>query len=249
MPNPYAVEYGRFSSGLVVIQTRRGGDAWHVRLNNLSPTFRSKRHQDLYNINGIAGFGPNFELGGPMVKNRRLPRADGAVSLQQRRRAEPSGRRAAHHALDQLVHARRRQPDAEALAGRQRRLLPEHHHAGVARHVHAARRDGRRARARAARHRHGARAVERHAGVGIDRAGARLPARRCSRRAPRRCSCCPETTLGNFFNTQYRIADDVSVHSDRVGLGEAARRGCTCSRSASICWSTTTTAPATAGRS
>ena len=70
MPNPYAVEYGRFSSGLVVIQTRRGGDAWHVRLNNLSPTFRSKRHQDLYNINGIAGFGPNFELGGPIVKNR-----------------------------------------------------------------------------------------------------------------------------------------------------------------------------------
>jgi hypothetical protein len=41
-----------------------------VRLNNLSPTFRSKRHQDLYNINGIAGFGPNFELGGPIVKNR-----------------------------------------------------------------------------------------------------------------------------------------------------------------------------------
>lgn len=70
MPNPYAVEYGRFSSGLVVIQTRRGGDAWHVRLNNLSPTFRSKRHQDLYNINGIAGWGPNFELGGPVVTHR-----------------------------------------------------------------------------------------------------------------------------------------------------------------------------------
>jgi hypothetical protein len=70
MPNPYAVEYGRFSSGLVVIQTRRGSDDWHMRLNNLSPTFRSKRHQDLYNINGIAGWAPNFELGGPIVKNR-----------------------------------------------------------------------------------------------------------------------------------------------------------------------------------
>ena len=70
MPNPYAVEYGRFSSGLVVIQTRRGGDAWHAHLNNLSPTFRSKRHEDLYNIDGIAGFGPNFELGGPIAKNR-----------------------------------------------------------------------------------------------------------------------------------------------------------------------------------
>jgi hypothetical protein len=70
MANPYAVEYGRFSSGLVVIQTRRGSDLWHIRLNNLSPTFRSKRHEDLYNINGIAGFAPNFELGGPLVKNR-----------------------------------------------------------------------------------------------------------------------------------------------------------------------------------
>jgi hypothetical protein len=70
MPNPYAVEYGRFSSGLVVIQTRRGGDAWRMRLNNLTPTFRSKRHQDLFNINGIGGFGPNFELGGPILKDR-----------------------------------------------------------------------------------------------------------------------------------------------------------------------------------
>ncbi len=70
LPNPYAVEYGRFTSGLVVIQTRRGGDAWHTHLNNLSPSLRSKRHQDLYNVNGIAGFAPNFELGGPVVPNR-----------------------------------------------------------------------------------------------------------------------------------------------------------------------------------
>ena len=70
LPNPYAVEYGRFSSGLVVIQTRRAGDRWKVRLNNLDPTFRSKRRQDLYNINGISGWGPRFELGGPLIKDR-----------------------------------------------------------------------------------------------------------------------------------------------------------------------------------
>ena len=34
LPNPYAVEYGRFSSGLVVIQTRRASDEWKVRLND-----------------------------------------------------------------------------------------------------------------------------------------------------------------------------------------------------------------------
>jgi len=70
LPNPYAVEYGRFSSGLVVIQTRRAGDQWQIRLNNLDPTFRAKRHQDLYNINGISGWGPRLELGGPVIKNR-----------------------------------------------------------------------------------------------------------------------------------------------------------------------------------
>lgn len=70
MPNPYAVEYGRFSSGLVVIQTRRGGDTWRVRLNNVIPTFRAKRHRDLYSITGISGFAPNLAIGGPIIKDR-----------------------------------------------------------------------------------------------------------------------------------------------------------------------------------
>jgi hypothetical protein len=70
LPNPYAVEYGRFSSGLVVIQTRRAGDQWRMRLNNLSPTLRSERHKDLYNVNGVAGIAPNFETGGPIIKDR-----------------------------------------------------------------------------------------------------------------------------------------------------------------------------------
>jgi hypothetical protein len=69
LPNPYAVEYGRFSSGLVVIRTRRGGDTWRVRLNNLDPTFRAKRGQE-WNIKGIAAFGPRVEVGGPLVKDR-----------------------------------------------------------------------------------------------------------------------------------------------------------------------------------
>jgi len=70
LSNPYAVEYGRFSSGLVVIQTRRAGDQWKVRLNNLDPTFRTRRHHELYTIKGIAGFGPRLEIGGPVVKDR-----------------------------------------------------------------------------------------------------------------------------------------------------------------------------------
>jgi hypothetical protein len=70
LPNPYAVEYGRFSSGLVVIQTRRAGDQWKLRLNNLVPTFRTKRHEELYTIKGIATFEPRLEASGPIVKDR-----------------------------------------------------------------------------------------------------------------------------------------------------------------------------------
>src|SRR5712691_3129416 len=69
LPNPYAVEFGRFSSGLVVIQTRRAGDRWKTRLNNLDPTFRTKRGQP-FDIQGIASFGPRLETGGPIISNR-----------------------------------------------------------------------------------------------------------------------------------------------------------------------------------
>src|SRR6202035_5975946 len=62
LPNPYAVEFGRFSSGLVVIQTRRAGDQWKTRMNNLDPTFQTKRHQPL-NIIGISALSPRFETG------------------------------------------------------------------------------------------------------------------------------------------------------------------------------------------
>ncbi len=249
MPNPYAVEYGRFSSGLVVIQTRRGGDAWHVRLNNLSPTFRSKRHEDLYNINGIAGFGPELRARRPDRQEPRLPRADRAVPLQQRRRAEPSRRRAAHHALDQLVHARRRQPDRRstrwsAPPGSSRAsprwpslgtFTPPDATVDVHERVHA-------------RHRHRARAVERRAGVGVDRPGARLPGVGAAA-GHRADAAAAGDDARQLLQHAVPLADDVSVHPDRVGLGQGAHRAAPLQGRPRSARSTTTTAPATAGRS
>jgi len=69
LPNPYAVEYGRFSSGLVVIQTRRAGDTWKTRLNNLDPTFRTARGT-MFDIQGVSAFAPRLETGGPIVKDQ-----------------------------------------------------------------------------------------------------------------------------------------------------------------------------------
>jgi len=70
MPNPYAVEYGRFSSGLVVIQTRRAGDQWKVRLNNLDPSFRTTRGGSPVSVVGVGWWAPRLEVGGPIIKNR-----------------------------------------------------------------------------------------------------------------------------------------------------------------------------------
>ena len=69
LPNPYAVEYGRFSSGLIVIQTRRAGDQWKTRLNNLDPTFRTTRGT-MFGIRGIGAFAPRLETGGPLITNK-----------------------------------------------------------------------------------------------------------------------------------------------------------------------------------
>jgi hypothetical protein len=69
LPNPYAVEYGRFSSGLVLIQTRRAADQWKTRVNRLDPTFRTRRGAPL-DVEGIATFNPRIEVGGPLYKDR-----------------------------------------------------------------------------------------------------------------------------------------------------------------------------------
>jgi hypothetical protein len=69
LPNPYSVEFGRFSSGLVVIETRRATDRWRTRLNNLDPAFRTERDNPFVPV-GIASFAPRLEIGGPLVSDR-----------------------------------------------------------------------------------------------------------------------------------------------------------------------------------
>jgi len=69
LPNPYAVEFGRFSSGVVVIQTRRAGDRWKLRINDIDPTFRTHRGSPV-EIIGLGREAPRVEFGGPVVKNR-----------------------------------------------------------------------------------------------------------------------------------------------------------------------------------
>jgi Carboxypeptidase regulatory-like domain/TonB dependent receptor len=69
MPDPYAVEYGRFSSGLVVVQTKRASNQWKIRLNNLGPAFRTTRDSPI-NVYGIGYWAPRLEVGGPVIKDK-----------------------------------------------------------------------------------------------------------------------------------------------------------------------------------
>ena len=69
LPNPYAVEFGRFSSGIVIIQTRRAGDTWKLRINDFDPTFRTHRGSPV-EIIGLGRWAPRVEFGGPVVKEK-----------------------------------------------------------------------------------------------------------------------------------------------------------------------------------
>jgi hypothetical protein len=70
LPNPYAVEYGRFSSGLVVIQTRRAPlDKWKTVVGDLDPSLRNKRNEPLH-YTGLESIGPWLETGGPLIDGR-----------------------------------------------------------------------------------------------------------------------------------------------------------------------------------
>ena len=69
LPNPYAVEFGRFSSGVVVIETRRAGDRWTLRLNDFDPNLRTARDNP-FKVTGLMEFSPRFEAGGPLIAHR-----------------------------------------------------------------------------------------------------------------------------------------------------------------------------------
>ena len=69
LPNPFAVEFGRFSSGVTLINTKKGGDQWRVALNAPDISLRTARGQPWHPI-GLESFGPRIGVGGPLVRNR-----------------------------------------------------------------------------------------------------------------------------------------------------------------------------------
>jgi hypothetical protein len=62
LANPFAAEYGRFSTSITQIRTRRGTNEWDVSTGNLVPRFRG--------VSGIRAFEPRLSVRGPIRRDR-----------------------------------------------------------------------------------------------------------------------------------------------------------------------------------
>jgi hypothetical protein len=63
---PFLAEYGRFTAGLVSVETRRGGDHWKWELNDPFPDFRIRSYQ----LRGLRDATPRLNLEGPLIEGR-----------------------------------------------------------------------------------------------------------------------------------------------------------------------------------
>ena len=63
---PYLAQYGRFTGGVVAVETRRGSDKWHFELNDPLPEYRIRS----LHLMGVKDASPRITFSGPLIKNR-----------------------------------------------------------------------------------------------------------------------------------------------------------------------------------
>jgi outer membrane receptor protein involved in Fe transport len=63
LANPFAAEYGRFSTSVTQIRTKRGTNDWEIKPGNLVPRFRK-------GLSAIRAFEPRFSVRGPIRRDR-----------------------------------------------------------------------------------------------------------------------------------------------------------------------------------
>jgi Carboxypeptidase regulatory-like domain/TonB dependent receptor-like, beta-barrel len=63
LANPFAAEYGRFTTSITQVRTRRGTNDWEIKSGGYVPRFRSL-------FKGIRGFEPRFSIHGPIRQDR-----------------------------------------------------------------------------------------------------------------------------------------------------------------------------------
>jgi hypothetical protein len=63
---PFLAQYGKFTSGLVSVETKRGGDKWKFDLNDPFPDFRFRS----WHLSGIRDATPRVNFSGPLIKEK-----------------------------------------------------------------------------------------------------------------------------------------------------------------------------------
>jgi hypothetical protein len=63
---PYLAQFGRFTAGVVSVETRRGGDKWSFELNDPLPEFRIRSGS----LQGIREASPRITFNGPLIANK-----------------------------------------------------------------------------------------------------------------------------------------------------------------------------------
>ncbi|MBO0721890.1 MAG: TonB-dependent receptor, partial [Blastocatellia bacterium] len=63
---PYLAQYGRFTAGVVSVETKRGGDKWNFELNDPLPEFRILNGH----LRGLRTATPRVVFNGPLIKNK-----------------------------------------------------------------------------------------------------------------------------------------------------------------------------------
>ncbi|HQR33660.1 MAG TPA: carboxypeptidase regulatory-like domain-containing protein [Blastocatellia bacterium] len=63
---PYLAQYGRFTAGVVSVETRRGGNKWNFELNDPFPEFRYLNGH----LRGLRDATPRIVFNGPLIKDK-----------------------------------------------------------------------------------------------------------------------------------------------------------------------------------
>jgi hypothetical protein len=66
LKTPFTAEYGRFTSDVVSVETRRGTNQWHYEINDLLPDFRFRS----WHMRGVRDESPRGGFNGPILADR-----------------------------------------------------------------------------------------------------------------------------------------------------------------------------------
>jgi hypothetical protein len=66
LSSPFLAEYGGFTSDVIAVETRKGGDKWTFELNDPLPEFRWRS----WHMVGLRSSTPRFSFGGPLIANK-----------------------------------------------------------------------------------------------------------------------------------------------------------------------------------